>query len=224
MEALLRALKLSHENSHIILLTDGDCKDCYKGVTVINTAVRLNVKIHFFFSGDGCTTGFTGYKHVQHATGGVSVDSIEDFRSLSLFIADLEESKQSIHSTNFTSYLHKCRTFSVSMFTTKFEVVVNENSNSSRIYDPLGFNVKMRHISDELSGYISDVQPKNGSWRICTVNETAKFTLTRNDILDFSVNYYQDGHYSTAIPISGMHAYLNPYSYLALNTVVHCRG
>ena len=211
MEALVRAVRLSHKNSHIILLTDADCKDCYKNVTVINIALRFNIKIHFFFSGSGCHTRFTGYKHVQHATGGVSVDSVEDFRSLSLFIAELrlEEAKRSIRSTDLTSYLHKCRIFSVSMFTTKFEVVVNENSNSSRIYDPLGFNVKMRHISDELSGYISDVQPKNGSWRICTVNETAKFTLTRKDILDFSVDYYQDGHYSTAIPIAGMHTYIN---------------
>ena len=223
MTALLRALAKSKDDSHIILLTDADCKDLHKKDYVIDIAKALRVKIHFFFSGYGCNTNFAGYKEVQDATGGVSVNSIDAFTSFSLFVAELRP-KRSIRSTEFISPLHKCRTFNVSVFTTKFEVIVHENSKYSMIYDPLEFNVIMQYISDELSGYISDEQPRNGSWRICTVDETAKFTLTRKDILDFYVDYYQDGHYSTAIPIAGMHTYLNPCAYLSLSTVVFSRS
>ena len=71
----------------------------------------------------------------------------------------------------------------------------------------MGHSVESRHISDDLSGYVSNEDPRSGSGKICNVNEKtpSKFTLTKNDILDFSVDYYQDGHYSSAIPMAGIH-------------------
>jgi len=87
-------------------------------------------------------------------------------------------------------------TFNFSAFTIKFELIVNENSTSVKILDPSGYSVKIHHISDDLSGYISNEQPKNGSWNICTIDENSQFTITKKDILDFTVDYYKDGHYS----------------------------
>ena len=210
MEGILRALDLSNDSSHVIVLTDASCKDCNKKDQVISTAKNQNIKIHFFFSGPGCKgNDFPDYKDIQHFTGGVSVSTIESFNSLTLFITELEkeESQRSIRSIDSTlSSSYKCQTFDISVFTIKLELIINQNSTFAKIYDPLGYNVKSQHISDELSGYISN-EPRNGSWRICTVDETSRFTITRRDILDFYVDYYQDGHYSSAIPAAGMFTY-----------------
>ena len=207
MEGIIRALNLAFDHSQVIVLTDAGCKDYAKKGQVVELARAKKTKIHFFFSGSGCSADFEHYKDVQHSTGGVSVDTIESFQSLSLFIAELdpeEPSKRSILSINSSlSSLHNCQTFNISTFTTKFELVINQNSTSVEIYDPLGYSVKNQRISDDLTGYVSKKQPRNGSWRICTVDEASEFTISKNDILDFSVDYYQDGHYSTAIPTSG---------------------
>ena len=219
MEGILRALRLSSENSHVIVLTDAGCKDYEEKDTVISTAVALNTKVHFFFSRTGCDTDFPYYREVQHATGGVSVDSIEDFDSLTLFITELSpgESKRSIRSKDSSLSLSRtCQTFNISIFTIKFELVVNHNSKFTKIYDPLGYSVTSRHISDELSGYISSGKPRNGSWRICSTDEASKFTITRKEILDFSVDYYQDGHYSSAIPMAGRYIMYSKYMYVAI--------
>ena len=205
MEGILRALSLSTENSHIIVLTDASCLDCEKKAQIIRTAQSLNVKIHFFYSGGGCDDDFADYREVQRETGGVHVTSIESFSSLSLFITELDstESKRSIRSTDLFSS-HACQTFNISVFTIKFEIVINQNSASTKIYDPMGHSVESRHISDDLSGYISNGDPRSGSWRICNADEKtpSTFTLTKKDTLDFSVDYYQDGHYSSAIPMA----------------------
>ena len=113
--------------------------------------------------------------------------------------------KRSVCSIRSVSSSQKCRTFNISVFTTKFELVVNENSAYTKIYNPLGHIVENQRISDDLSGYISTGHPMNGSWIICTVDEkpASEFTLTKRDILDFSVNFYQDGYYSSAIPMAG---------------------
>ena len=204
MEGILRALALSNEDSHVIVLTDAGSKDFARKTQVISTATSQNIKIHFFFSRRGCGGDFQHYREVQRSTGGVSVSTIESFDSLTLFITQLrpEESKRSIRSIDST-LLYKCQTFNISVFTIKLELIINQNSTFTKIYDPLGYNIKSRHISDELSGYTSN-EPRNGSWRICTVDETSRFTITRREILDFSVDYYQDGHYSSAIPTAGM--------------------
>ena len=208
MEGILKALSLSLENSHVIVLTDASCLDCEKKDRVIKNARSVDVKIHFFFSGYGCGDdyNFLDYRDVQHDTGGVSVATIESFKSLTLFITELQsaadESKRSVHSTLSSSY--KCQTFNVSLFTIKLKLIINQNSTFAKIYDPLGYNVKNRHISDDLSGYTSS-KPRNGSWRICTADETSKYSVTRRDILDFFVDYYQDGHYCSAIPTAGMY-------------------
>ena len=206
MEGILRALTLSNENSHVIVLTDAGCLDCEKKDRVIATARSQNIKIHFFFSGPGCDDNFLDYKEVRDATGGVSVATIESFDSLILFITELrsEESKRSIRSIDSTlSSLYKCQTFNISVFTLKFDLIINQNSTFAKIYDPLGYNVKSQHISDDLSGYISN-EPRNGIWRICTIDETSRFSIIRREILDFSVDYYQGGHYSSAIPTAGI--------------------
>ena len=207
MEGMLRALNLAYDHSQVIVLTDAGCKDYDKRDKVVELARDKATKIHFFFSRSGCSTDFEHYKYVQHKTGGVSVDTIESFRSLGLFIAELnpeEASKRSVHSKDSSlSSFHKCQTFNISMFTTKFELVVNQNSTFVTIYDPLGYSVKNQHISDGLSGYVSKGQPRNGIWRICTANEASEFTLSKDDILDFTVDYNQDGHYSTTIPTAG---------------------
>ena len=205
MEGILKALALSQDDSHVIVLTDAGCKDFGRKAQVITTARSQNIKVHFFFSRSGCGENFRHYRDVQDSTGGVSVSTIESFDSLTLFITELrpEESKRSIRSIDSTlSSSYKCQTFDISVFTIKLELIINQNSTFAKIYDPLGYNVKSRHISDELSGYISN-EPRNGSWRICTVDETSRFTVTRREILDFSVDYYQDGHYSSAIPTAG---------------------
>ena len=233
MEGILRALSLSNENSHIIVLTDASCLDCEKKAQIIPTAQSLNVKIHFFFSGGGCGgDDFADYREVQSATGGVHVTSIESFSSLSLFIIELDstESKRSIRSTDL--YLSRaCQTFNISVFTIKFELVINQNSASAKIYDPMGHSVESRHISDDLSGYVSNGDPRSGSWRICNVDEKipSTFTLTKKDTLDFSVDYYQDGHYSSAIPIAGSYtihiATVVTHSQVhAHNTHIHIRN
>ena len=210
MEGILRALRLSTEDSHVIVLTDASCLDCHKKDKVIRIALSLNVKIHFFFSGPGCDRdGFPHYKQVQMATKGVHVTSIESFTSLSRFISELRlqegSSKRSVFSEIPPLFSQKCQTFNISVFTTKFELIVNENSANTKLYNPLGHIVKNEHISDDLSGYISTGHPKYGSWRICTVDKKAasEFTLTKRDILDYSVTFNQDGHYSSAIPMAG---------------------
>ena len=233
MEGILRALRLAYDHSQVIVMTDAGCKDYDKKEEVVELARNKQTKIHFFFSGPGCRTDFEHYKYVQHRTGGVSVDTIESFQSLALFIAELnpeETSKRSIHSKDSSlSSFHKCQTFNISMFTTKFELVVNQTSTSVTIYDPLGYSVKNQHISDDLSGYVSKGQPRNGSWRICTVDETPEFTISKNDILDFTVDYNQDGHYSTTIPTAGtcihtLHKWLlytYPCRYAYIHTYLH---
>ena len=207
MEGILRALRLSAENSHIIVLTDAGCLDCEKKDQVITTALSLNVTIHFFFSGGGCGDDFADYRKVQSKTGGVHVTSIESFNSLSLFITELDstESKRSIRSTDLYSS-HTCQTFNISVFTIKFKLVINQNSTFTKIYDPMRHSIESQHISDDLSGYTSNRDPRSGSWRICNVDEKtpSTFTLTKKDILDFSVDYYQDEHYSSAIPMAGI--------------------
>ena len=214
MEGISRALAESKNYSHIIVLTDASCKDCHKKDEIIATALLLNVKIHFFFSNDyGCGDYFMDYKDVQMATGGASVNTIDSdsFSSLYLFIAELgeEESKRStvfVDDDSFSSY--NCQTFDISIFTIKFDLVVKQNSKYTIIYDPLGYNIRSRHISDDLSGYVSDERPRNGSWRVCTADETSKYTLTKKDILDLSVDYYQDGQYSSAVPTAGTYLYV----------------
>ena len=207
MEGILRALVLSRENSHVIVLTDASCKDYVKKDGVIEVANRLQTKVHFFFSRMGCEDDdFPHYREVQHATEGVSVNTIEGFDSLTLFITELsqEESKRSVRSKDFSlSLSDNCQNFNISIFTIKFELLVSQNSKFTKIYDPLGYSVRSQHISDELSGYISNRKPRKGNWKICSVNETSKFTITKKEILDFSVDYYQDGHYSSAIPMAG---------------------
>ena len=215
MEGILRALSLSNENSHIIVLTDATSLDYDKKDDVISTAQLLNVKVHFFFSNDyGCYgDGFPHYTEVQTATGGVHVTSIESFSSLSLFITELDStaSKRSIRSTDFYSS-DTCQTFNISIFTIKFELVIRQNSAYVEIYDPLGHNVENRHISDDLTGYVSNKNPRTGCWRICE-KTPSEFTLTKKDILDFSVDFYQDGHYSSAIPMAGMQVAMHTHTH-----------
>ena len=214
MEGILRALGLAYDHSQVIVLTDAGCKDYDKKERVVELARAKKTKIHFFFSRHGCRTDFEHYRYVQHKTGGVSVDTIESFRSLSFFIAKLnpeETSKRSVHVKDSLLYsFNKCQTFNISVFTTKFELVVNHNSTFVTIYDPLGYSVKNQRISDDLSGYVSKGEPRHGSWRICTVDEASEFTISKNDILDFTVDYSQDGHYSTTIPTAGtyIHTYI----------------
>ena len=225
MEGILRALDLAYDHSQVIVLTDAGCKDYTKKEDVVEMARDKQTKIHFFFSRSGCSTDFEHYKYVQHKTGGVSVDTIESFRSLSLFIAELdpdETSKRNVYSS--LSSFHKCQTFNISMFTTKFELVVNQTSTFVTIYDPLGYSVKNQRISDDLSGYVSKGQPRNGSWRICTVDEASEFTISKNDILDFTVDYNQDGHYSTTIPTAGIYIYIYKwllYTYISMQVCIH---
>ena len=208
MEGIWRALDLTNEDSHIIVLTDASCLDYHKKDDVIKLAKELRTKIHFFFSGSGCGgNGFPHYEEVRSVTGGIRVTSIDTFNSLSMFITNLEitptASKRSIHSVNSSLSL-KCQTFNVSVFTIKFELIINQNSTYAKIYDPLGYNVETEHINDEFSGYVSNGKPRNGSWTICTVDEISKFSVTKKDILDLSVDFYQDGHYSSAIPMGGI--------------------
>jgi len=209
MEGILRALRLSYEDSHVIVLTDAGCKDCYKKDDVVSIAKDLNVKIHLFFSYSECGNNYAEYKDVQEKTGGIFVSTIEGFSSLTNFIAGLRSEKpkiigrRSVDSSLTSS--HKCQTFNVSAFTIKFELIVNESTISVKILDPLGYNVKISYISDDLSGYISNEQPRNGSWNICTIDENSQFTLTKKDIIDFGVDYYQDGYYSAATPIAGVY-------------------
>ena len=208
MEGIIQALQKSLPGSNVIVLTDASCKDYEKTEIVTTVAQDLNIKIHFFFSGPGCSfDNFPHYTHVQQATEGIIVDSIESFRSLSLFISGLKQEapapgKRSIQIIDFS--LGKCQTFNISIFTVNFKLTVNQNNEFTKIYDPLGYNVKGQHISDNLSGYVSDEQPRNGCWTVCTVNESLIFTVTKKDLLDFAVDYYQDGHYSSAIPTAGM--------------------
>ena len=211
MEGIRRALHLTNEDSHIIVLTDASCLDCQRKDDVIKLVEKLRTKIHFFFSGSGCGgDGFPHYEEIRNVTGGVRVTSIDAFNSLSTFITNLQitptASKRSIHSVNSSLSL-KCQTFNVSVFTIKFELIINQNSTYARIYDPLGYNVETKHISDEFSGYNSNEKPRNGSWKICTVDEVSKFSVTKKDILDLSIDFYQDGHYSSAIPMGGTHNY-----------------
>ena len=216
MTGILRVLSLSTENSHVIVLTDANCLDCEKRDDVIILALSLGIKIHFFFSGPGCYgDGFPDYEKVQIDTGGVRVNTIESFNSLSAFISNLQitptpapsPSKRSLHPVN-SSLSYKCQTFNISVFTNKFELIINQNSTYAKIYDPLGYNVETQHISDDLSGYISNEKPRNGSWIICTVDELSEFSVTKKDILDLFVEFYQDGHYSSAIPMEGIHSYV----------------
>ena len=80
---------------------------------------------------------------------------------------------------------------------------MNKISKFTKINDPLGYSIKAQHINDDLSGYDSDGQPRNGSWIVCTVDDSPIFTITKRDLLDFAVDYYQDGYYSSAIPTAG---------------------
>ena len=226
MEGILRALKLSYENSHVIVLTDASCLDSETKYEVIDFAKALPVKVHFFFSRNGCEDdNFPHYREVQHATGGVSVNTIEGFDSLTLFITELNQkgSKRSVRSKDSSlSLSHKCQTFNISIFTIKFELLVNQNSKFTKVYDPFGYGITSQHISDELSGYISSGKPRKGSWRICSVNETSKFTITKKEILDFFVDYYQNGHYSSAIPMAGSYIlYISKYKYTAISVCIY---
>ena len=211
MEGILMALGLSHANSHVMVLTDAGCKDYEKKDEVISAALNLQAKVHFFFSRSECRGDFPHYREVQRAPGGVSVNTIKIFDRLTLFITERSQggSKRSVHSIDsYLSLSHKCQIFKISVFAIKFELFVNQNSKFIKMYDPLGYSFTSQHISDELSGYISNGKPSNGSWRICSVNETSKFTITKRDILDFSVDYYQGGHYSSAIPKAGNFVYI----------------
>ena len=117
MEGISRALHKSIENSHVIVLTDANCLDCEKRDDVINQARSLDIKIHFFFSGPGCDgDGFPDYEKVQTETGGVRVNSIESFNSLTSFLTNLQittptpapsPSKRSVHPVN-SSLSYKC--------------------------------------------------------------------------------------------------------------------
>ena len=214
MEGILRALDLSHEDSNIIVLTDASCKDCERSHEVVRIARLLNVKIHFFLNGYGCgLDNFPHYTYVQQATEGISVNSIESFRSLSLFISGLRQEvltpgKRSTHYTAIIdSSSEKCQTFNVSIFTVKFKLIVNKKSKFTKINDPLGYSVKAQHINDDYSGYDTDGQPRNGSWTVCTVDDSPIFTITKRDLLDFAVDYYQDGYYSSAIPTAGTYVH-----------------
>ena len=211
MEGILRALRTLNNNhgSNIIVMTDASCKDIEKRDEVVTRAKELQIKIHFFFSGHGCRLdNFPHYTDVQLATGGINVTSIESFKSLSLFISGLKQEvptpgKRSIQIID--SSLEKCQTFNVSIFTISFKLIVKKGSEFTNIYDPLGYNVKGQHINDYLSGYDSDGQPRPGNWTVCTDDDSPIFTVTKKDLLDFAVDYYQDGHYSSSIPTAGTH-------------------
>ena len=213
MEGILRALRTlkNNQGSNIIVLTDASCKDCEKRHEVVRQAKLSKIKIHFFFSGHGCgLDNFPNYTYVQFATEGINVTSIESFKSLSLFISGLKQEartpgKQSIQTMD--SSLEKCQTFNVSVFTVNFKLIVKKSSEFTNIYDPLGYNIKGQHINDDLSGYDSDRQPRPGNWTVCTVDDSPTFTVTKKDLLDFAVDYYQDGHYSSSIPTAGTHMY-----------------
>ena len=209
MTGILGALKLATDHSQILVLTDADCKDCDKNKSIIDQANRRSINIHFFFGTSLCSDAFEAYKHVQQSTGGLYVDTIKSFESLSLFFDKLHPSssvKRSIYSVDSTlSSSYNCQTFAISIFTTKFKIVVKQNNALTKIYDPLGYIVKSEHISDDLSGYISNEQPIKGSWRICTVNEYSEFSITKQEIVDLFIDYYADGHYSTTIPPAGIH-------------------
>ena len=132
MEGILRAINESGEDSNIIVLTDASCKDCEKRHEVVDRANRKNVKIHFFFSGDGCwLDNFPHYTYVQQRTEGINVTSIESFKSLARFISKLRQDgsptrKRSVQSIDFA--VKKCQTFNVSIFTVKFQLIVKQNN------------------------------------------------------------------------------------------------
>ena len=207
MAGILRAIPLSGEDSNIIVLTDASCKDCEKSQQVVDQAKKMNIKIHFFFSGDGCgVDNFPNYTYVQQRTEGINVTTIESFNSLVMFISKLRQDgspprKRSVQIID--SSVEKCRTFNVSIFTVKFQLIVKQNKEHTKIYDPLGYIVEGQYINRDLSGYDSDGHPRNGSWTVCTVDENSIFTVTKKDLLDLAVDYYQDGHYSSAIPAAG---------------------
>jgi len=208
MEGILRAIRLSEDKSHIIVLTDADCKDCDKMKRVIRNAKDIRTPIHFFFGKSDCLDKFIEYKTVQEKTGGVYVNSIKAFHSLCEFIAKLNKSNQNVHkpkrracsSSTLSSYKHQ--TFNISIFAINFELIV-KSSTSVRVCDPMRYRVKLHKISNDVSGYISNKQPKNGTWSIYTKNENSQFSITERDILDFSVDYYQDGYCSIIIPPAG---------------------
>ena len=208
MAGILRAIRMSGEDSNIIVLTDASCKDCEKSQQVVDRAKKMNIKIHFFFSGLGCGLDkFPNYTYVQLATEGINVTTIESFQSLVRFISKLKQDglsprkRSSVQIIN--SFVEKCQTFNVSIFTVKFQLIVKQNNDHTKIYDPLGYTVRGQHINHDLSGYDSDEQPRNGNWTVCTVDENSIFTVTKKDLLDLAVDYYQDGHYSSAIPAAG---------------------
>ena len=214
MEGILRTIRMSRQDSNIIVLTDASCKDCEKSKQVVILAKYMNIKIHFFFSGDGCgLDNFPNYTYVQQATEGVNVTSIESFKSLARFISKLRQDgipprKRNVQNIDYS--VEKCQTFNVSVFTVKFQLIVKQNNEDTKIYDPIGCIVEGQHINHDLSGYDSDEQPRNGSWTVCTVDESPIITATKKDLIDFAVDYYQDGHYSSAIPTAGtfMHSYI----------------
>ena len=212
MEGILRAVRRSGDNSNVIVLTDASCKDCEKRHEVVNRAKYMNIKIHFFFSGHGCDlNNFSHYKYVLQETGGINVSSIASFNSLARFITRQDSSPPKKGSVKVIySSVEKCQTFNVSIFTVTFQLIVKQNNEDTKIYDPTGCIVKGQHINHGLSGYDSDEQPRNGSWTVCTVAENPIFTVTKKDLIDFAVDYYQDGNYSSTVPTAGTSMFIAP--------------
>ena len=83
---------IQEESHNIIVLTDASAKDDSLYTSVISKASELDVAVHFFYSGGGCS-GFGHYDNVAESTDGLTVSQI-DASSFSTFVQYIQYAQE----------------------------------------------------------------------------------------------------------------------------------
>ena len=172
--------------SQIILITDASAKDDFLFMNVIAQASTLGVPIHELLIRTGCP-GFLNYPLVAMSTGGIVVNNLADFGTITNFVqASLVTGGFEGDATMFGPALSS-HTVSVSKFARTLQVLIRTNQTMVTVARPNNMT-EVLSLSGTLF-FFEDENPASGDWMFSVASGTLEIAVNAPILLDFFVSH-----------------------------------
>ncbi len=182
---------------NIIVLTDASAKDDSLSESIIDKLKenpRLDITVHFFFSGGGCSGSFGQYPSIASATDGHVVSQI-DGDSFPEFVEFIKNSASSLKKRSASL----CESFIISLFVSQFTTLITTEQPSVTFTAPDGTNTIINK-PDKSFDIHTVTDPQTGLWEACVNTGAIELSINKELNLDFTINYLENDSTGQLLP------------------------